>query len=56
MSTPCDDILQMIDRSSLFILHMASTQSANSELMRRQFVNIFLSEKIKTAKTSPIRL
>ena len=39
-SIPRDNIVQMIDRSFLFIC-VAPTQSTNSELIRRQFINIF---------------
>ena len=39
-SIPRDNILQMIDRSFLLI-YVAPTQSTNSELIRRQFINIF---------------
>ena len=56
MSTPRDKIVSMIDRSSLFMSYMVPKQSANSELIRRQFVNIFLSEKIKTTKIPALRL
>ena len=44
-----DKIVPMIDRSFLFMLYMYMVP-INSELIRRQFVNIFLSEKIKTEK------
>ena len=54
---PSDNVVQLIDSIASCSYYMwFRTQSANSELMKCLFINIFFSEKIQTTKTSPLRL